>query len=107
VGLALSGVMVSANGFAFFLAVLNVHDSIFIQADCSSDASDGVAFGAEFFDHGFLVSTFFVLGFEAAVEVAGLTVKFLVSVFGVAVFAELGAVAASAGEGNHEFSVSV
>jgi hypothetical protein len=31
----------------------------------------------------------------------------LVSVFGVAVFAELGAVAASAGEGNHEFSVSV
>ena len=103
----MSGVMVSANGFAFFLAVLNVHDSIFIQADCSSDASDGVAFCAEFFDHRVLLGAFFVVGFKGAVEVAGLAVEFLASVYGVAVFAEVDALAASAGKGDHGLSISV
>ena len=83
----LSGVMVSASGLTFFLVVLNVHDGIFVQSDGSSDTADGVAFGAEFFDHRVLLAAFVVIGLERAVEVAGLAVKFLVSVFGVAVFA--------------------
>ena len=48
-----------------------------------------------------------MLGLEGAVEVAVLAVKFLVSVFGVTVFAQVGALAASAGERDHGFSLSV
>lgn len=48
-----------------------------------------------------------MVGLEGAVEIAILAVKFLVSVFGVTVFAKVGALAASAGEGDHEFSLSV
>jgi hypothetical protein len=99
--------MVSASGLTFFLVVLNVHYGVFVQSDCSSDTSDGVAFGAEFFDHRVLLIAFVVVGFEGAVEIAGLAVEFLASVFGMAVFAEVGTLAASAGEGNHGFSLSV
>lgn len=45
--------------------------------------------------------------FEGAVEVAGFAMKFLLSVFGVTVFAQVGALAASAGEGDHGLSISV
>lgn len=99
--------MVSANGFVFFLVMLNAHDGIFVQSDCSSNTSDGVSFCAEFFDHCVLLGSFFVVGFEGAVEVAGLAVKFLASVFGVTIFAQVGALAASAGEGDHGLSISV
>jgi uncharacterized membrane protein len=99
--------MVSASGLTFFLIVLNVHDSIFIQSDCSGDTSDGVAFCAEFFDHRVLLGAFFVVGFKGAVEVAGLAVEFLASVFGATVFAEVRALAASAGKGDHGLSISV
>ena len=54
-----------------------------------------------------LFGAFVVLGLEGAVEIAVLAVKFLVSVFGVTVFAEFGALAASAGERDHELSLSV
>ena len=87
--------------------MLDAHDGVFVQPDCSSDTSDGVAFGAEFFDHCVLLSTFVVVSFEGAVEVAVLAVKFLLSVFCVTVFAQVGALAASAGEGDHDFSLSV
>jgi hypothetical protein len=70
-------------------------------------ASDRVAFCAEFFDHGMLFGAFIVVGLEGAVEVASFAMKFLVSVFGVTVFAEFGALAASAGEGDHGCSLSV
>ena len=48
-----------------------------------------------------------MLGLECAVEVAGFAMEFLVSVFGVTVFAQVGALAASAGERDHELSLSV
>ena len=62
---------------------------------------------AEFFDQRVLFSAFVVLGLECAVEVAGFAMEFLVSVFGVTVFAQVGALAASAGERDHELSLSV
>jgi hypothetical protein len=54
-----------------------------------------------------LFGAFVVVGLEGAVEIAILAVEFLVSVFGVTVFAEFGALAASAGERDHELSLSV
>jgi hypothetical protein len=54
-----------------------------------------------------LFSAFVVLGLEGAVEVAGFAMKFLVSVFGASVFAEFGALATAAGQGDHELSLSV
>jgi hypothetical protein len=54
-----------------------------------------------------LFGAFIVVGLEGAVEVASFAMKFLVSVFGVTVFAEFGALAASAGEGDHGCSLSV
>ena len=54
-----------------------------------------------------LFGAFVVLGLEGAVKVAGFAMKFLVSVFGVTVFAQVGALAAAAGEGDHGFSLSV
>ena len=54
-----------------------------------------------------MFGAFVVLGLEGAVEVAGFAVEFLVSLFGVTVFAEFGALAASAGERDHGFSLSV
>ena len=54
-----------------------------------------------------LFGAFVVLGLEGAVEVAGFAVEFLVSVFGVTVFAQVGALAAAAGQGDHRLSLSV
>ena len=54
-----------------------------------------------------LFGAFVVLGLEGAVEVAGFAMEFLLSVFAVTVFAQVGALAASAGEGDHEISLSV
>jgi hypothetical protein len=51
------------------------------------------------FDYGVLFGAFVVLGLEGAVEVTGFAMKLLVSVFGVPVFAQVNALAASAGEG--------
>jgi hypothetical protein len=44
-----------------------------------------------------LLSAFVVVGLEGAVEVAGFAMEFLVSVFGVTIFAEFGALAAATG----------
>jgi hypothetical protein len=54
-----------------------------------------------------LFGAFIVVGLEGAVEVAGFAMEFLVSVFGVTIFAEFGALAAAAGEWNHGLSLSV
>ena len=87
--------------------MLDSHDGIFVEACGSGDTCDGVAFRIKFLDHSMLFSAFMVLSFEGAVEVAVLAVKFLLSVFCVTVFAQVGALAASAGEGDHDFSLSV
>ena len=54
-----------------------------------------------------LFGAFVVLSFEGTVKIAVFAMKFLLSVFGVTIFAQVGALAAAAGQGDHGLSLSV